>query len=91
MLNAQYLTDDGALSDTHKYGTAFFMVGCVAYSMLLLYIIRKRILMAVFQTDGCGLESIISACVLCFYGTVFSIWCHLFDSNCEWSVWCMGV
>lgn len=59
-LNVEYLTDEGKTSDTHKFGTIFFMLGCITYSSLLVYTIRFKIF-AILQFK---IESILSTLVL---------------------------
>jgi hypothetical protein len=72
-LNVEYLTEEGATSDVHKYGTVFFMIGCVAYSALLLIMIRHKLL----KILHCGVEGILGLCVfflmlLCVvFGAIF--------------------
>ena len=69
-LNTKYRVD-GVVSDTHTFGTITFMAGTVAYSALLLFALRHRLL-AIRQL---GADSIISACVL-----ILMVLCVVFGS-----------
>jgi hypothetical protein len=61
-LNVEYKDNTGEVGDIHTYGTIVFMIGCVLYTVMLLYIIRGSILK--LFNGLFSIENFLSVCVL---------------------------